>query len=55
MNKPKADRSTVKSKTVTVSMTDAERKRIVEMSEKIGLTMSTIIRLALEKFYKEWE
>lgn len=55
MNKPRADRRSIKNATVTASMTEEERKRLDEMSKKLGLTMSAIIKLALEKFYKEWE
>lgn len=53
MNVKKANRDDVKYASVTVSMTKEEKKRLEEASKVIGCTMSTVVKFALNSFYRE--
>ena len=47
MNKPKANREEVRETTFTVSVTRAEKKAIQCEANKVGLTMSSWVRMII--------
>ena len=55
MNKPRANRDSVKSATVNVPMTQDLRNKISSKSEATGQSKADICRVILEDFFKKDE
>ena len=53
MKTKRNDRSTIKRVPNTFMSTDQEKKEIQEMADKMGITMSTLCRMALKDFLKK--
>jgi predicted DNA-binding protein len=53
MNKKKADRSLVRTNTLTFFVTDAEKERIEKAAQKRGMTNSTFGRMVINKYLEE--
>lgn len=53
MKTKRNDRSTIKSVPNTFMSTDQEKKAIQEKADEMGVTMSTLCRMALKDFLKK--
>lgn len=55
MNKPKKDRSTIKTINLVTKVSDSEHEEILRFAQKIGVTKSMLLRMATLEFVRRKE
>lgn len=53
MNKPKQDRSTIKTINLVTKVSDSEHEEILGFAQKIGVTKSMLLRMAALEFIRK--
>lgn len=53
MNKPKADRSLIRSETITFFVNKAEKERFEKAAQKRGMTNSTLGRMIINEYLEQ--
>ena len=52
MNKPREDRTNIKTTCVTMQVTRKEKDELVKYAETMGISMSAVLRMAFDDFKK---
>lgn len=53
MKTKRSDRNTIKDTSITLVTTEEEKKMIQDKADEMGVTMSTLCRMALKDFLKK--
>ena len=53
MNKPKENRNEVRGFSLTVPMSEEEKAKVKKKSKELGITMSGVVRIALNEFLRK--
>ena len=55
MKTPMANRDEIRDETLTVPMSKDEKARVKQKAKEIGITSSSLVRIALNDFFKKQE
>ena len=53
MNKPKQDRSVIKTMNIVTRVSDSEHEEILRFAQRIGVTKSMLLRMATLEFIRK--
>lgn len=55
MKTPKKNRETIKTNRLAIAISDSEKRKLEEIADEKGVTMSSLARMVLRDFFKKEE